>query len=227
MTDSKEGSAGDLEGVRERIEQHQQRVNATHAAIGRYFVEFSRLISHMRNALQDRMRRPEDPPQLISVAFGGSGADQICTAFFALCKEIGGLDENDLTIFKYLRGKLREEIIKPRNDYAHGDWFVEMSRLMQPPGVSNTYVYRQTPSRGVGGGAIHVDAELLNSNTDYLISIGMAISELGMICFDTHPLKREGERLGISEFYVLSGDRNEPKKLTRNGPRSSEIEFGW
>jgi hypothetical protein len=99
-----------------------QHRNEAYRAIGRYVVEFSRLIYHMRNRLEGRLTREDDSRTAAILALSETYAAQIANAFFAVC----GLEDLD-SDEKKIASKLQKEVIKEinrRNDIAHGDWWV-------------------------------------------------------------------------------------------------------
>jgi hypothetical protein len=96
-------------------------------AIGRYFVEFSALVMMMRQAMLFRIARGAEnwaeKYELTQTALGEQTAQPAADAFFAACRKLGNLDQDELEIEKALRLKVDAEI-RRRNLIAHGDWFV-------------------------------------------------------------------------------------------------------
>lgn len=93
-------------------------------ALGRYLVEFSRLVFRMRDAMEQRLQRPDDPPALIQFAFNDVSAAGIGHSFFAMCREVGDLDDEEEKIRELLFAEVVQKAIPERNRIAHGDWWV-------------------------------------------------------------------------------------------------------
>ena len=99
-------------------------------AIGRWFVEFARLVGGMRANMEERLREP-DHPEVAQLIFGAATAKQISDAFFAMCRLIGDFDEAETNVANQLQKAADEEITR-RNNIAHGDWIIGKGNDPQP-----------------------------------------------------------------------------------------------
>ncbi len=95
--------------------------NDAFRAVGRYVVEFSRLVFNMRFAMERRLANED--PTVPALALGELFAGQIADSFFAICQHVGDLDEAETKVAICLKNDVRDEI-KRRNDFAHGDWWI-------------------------------------------------------------------------------------------------------
>ena len=102
-----------------------------HRAIGRYVVEFSMLISDMREGIELALGSEENDPMIAKLALGEAFASQITNSFFAICERKTELDDEE----KQVAIRLKKEVgdaIKDRNDFAHGDREVGSSAFDDP-----------------------------------------------------------------------------------------------
>lgn len=103
------------------VDAREQRDDA-YRAIGRYTVEFSLLVAGMREIIAvhitDEQKR--DAAQLV---LGSLMAQQVADPFFAICRAVGELDQDEQAIEKLLRKRVNEEI-EERNRIMHGDWLI-------------------------------------------------------------------------------------------------------
>src|ERR1700690_851213 len=85
--------------------------NDAHRAIGRYVVQFSRLIWHMRMAMETRLGGMGGRErELAQLAFGGAPAQQIADSFFGMCRLLVEMDKDEEAIEKRLRMQVINEI---------------------------------------------------------------------------------------------------------------------
>lgn len=92
-------------------------------AIGRWLVQFSRLIGAMRANMENRVRRGEDSPELAMLPFAGVPAGLISDSFFGMCRLVGELTDPEENIANQLQKAVGIEI-QTRNKIAHGDWLI-------------------------------------------------------------------------------------------------------
>jgi hypothetical protein len=111
-------------------------------AIGRWFVEFARLVGGMRANMEERLREP-DQPEVAQLIFGAATAKQISDAFFAMCRLIGDFDEAETNVANQLQKAAEEEITR-RNNIAHGDWIIGKGN---DPATAQTALVRVHPNR--------------------------------------------------------------------------------
>src|SRR5689334_18187321 len=90
-----------------------------HRAIGRYVAEFSNLISEMREAIEYLLEG--DDPSIVRLTLGETTASQVANAFFAICEQAAGFDDEEQQVAIRLKKEVTDAI-KARNDFAHGDW---------------------------------------------------------------------------------------------------------
>jgi hypothetical protein len=100
-------------------------VDEAYRAIGHYYVAFASLISLMRQILTEEVAA-ESPKraELARLALAGLEAMRVADAFFAVCRTVGGLADDDLKIEKVLRERHVYKAITRRNEIAHGDWHI-------------------------------------------------------------------------------------------------------
>jgi hypothetical protein len=109
-----------------------------HRKVGRYMAEFSLLVREMRERIQQRFRRPGDPPLLANLLFAGATAEPITIAFFEMCLLLKEHDTDEGKAAIRLRVLVTKEITL-RNDVAHSDWYVGYtSTTGLPDGTAST-----------------------------------------------------------------------------------------
>jgi hypothetical protein len=101
------------------------QVAEAHRAIGHYYVAFSKLIALMREMLAEQVADLDRPARsLADLSLRGLEAMRVVDAFFAPCRLVGGLNDEDLAIEKILRERHVYATITRRNEIAHGDWLI-------------------------------------------------------------------------------------------------------
>src|SRR6188472_2423007 len=113
-------------------------------AVGRWFVEFSRMLIHMRMCMESCLSKSGEP-MLAKLALGEMTADPLANAFFGMCLHATHLDENEEKVAIRLRKEVRDEITR-RNDFAHGDWWVGFGVKEDGTG-GDPSLWRTKPSR--------------------------------------------------------------------------------
>lgn len=113
-----------------KIVHLSEQVDEAYRAIGHYFVAFAHLIALMRQILTEevigtREGGPNVPrAALARLALGGLEAMRVADAFFATCRTIGALDDDDRRIEKVLRERHVYKALTRRNEIAHGEWLI-------------------------------------------------------------------------------------------------------
>jgi hypothetical protein len=186
-------------------------------AVGRYVVEFSRLIFHMRLGVIHELANDRDslPHQL---ALGGSSARQISDAFFAICEYVMISPEADeIRIGRRLQRDVNEEI-KKRNDVAHGDWWVGFGRKESGEG-GDPRLLRVKPSKRAGAfEARDIPVAELDQWSDDLYALRQFVAEYGAIRLNTF----HSRGLRVRDIFVMRDGR-----VVREGPKAadSRVEF--
>lgn len=152
-------------------------------AIGRYMVEFSSLVLHMRFTMSSRLKRADDPPELIELAFGEAPAQGIANSFFAFCRTTTrpAFDSEEEAIERNLRKRVLDEIPR-RNDIAHGDWLMiragsRSEPLIKPELARTKPAHKQGPMTSTP----YSPAEL-DEISDRLSDLTHCIWMFGLIC---------------------------------------------
>jgi hypothetical protein len=102
-----------------------EQVDDAYRAIGHYFVAFSSLIALMRQMLTERVASLDNPAHsLADLSLRGLEAMRVADAFFAMCRVVGALEDQDVTIEGILRKRHVYRTISRRNEIAHGDWLI-------------------------------------------------------------------------------------------------------
>jgi hypothetical protein len=180
-------------------------------AVGRYVVEFSRLIFHMRLAIEGRLRGSESEVVAARV-LSKVGADAIRSNFFALCKESLELIGVEKEIAKRLDSQVRREI-KRRNKFAHSDWWIGFGKIEDGSGGNPTLS---------GSGFLflnEIPTAEIDGFTDTLHELRQQVAEFGDLCLGRWPLKPDLDppaRVG-DVFTYKDG------KIRRDGPLAQSI----
>jgi hypothetical protein len=187
-------------------------------ALGRYIAEFSRLILVIRDLMVERLRKPDDPPQLAALPFGGVTAEPIATAFFGMCRMLMEHDHEEDIAARKLRRAVVDQIER-RNRVAHGDWYIGYwSRTGGPePGDETVeamapWVERLAPGRKAGPWS--VSSEDLDKESEALVRLRTLVHEYGWVCFGRH---RRAKR--VSDVLVVEDEKAE------FGPLASRYEW--
>ncbi len=79
----------------------------------------------MREMLTERVANLDEPARsLADLSMRGLEAMRVADAFFAMCRLVGALKDEDLAIEGILRKRHVYRTITRRNEIAHGDWFI-------------------------------------------------------------------------------------------------------
>jgi hypothetical protein len=109
---------------------YKEQVDNAYRAIGRYVVEFSQLLYHLRTLIAHRL--PTDPATIAFLVLGEAQAQQLANVFFGTCRVVADLDAEEQKVAAWLRNRVNGQI-ELRNEIAHGDWFVDLGRYGQVP----------------------------------------------------------------------------------------------
>jgi hypothetical protein len=109
-----------------KIVRLTRQIDEAYRAIGHYYVAFASLIVLMRQMLTEEIAAEDDPARanLARLAVAGLEAMRVADGFFAMCRTIGDLKDDDLRIEKTLRERHVYKAITRRNEIAHGDWHI-------------------------------------------------------------------------------------------------------
>jgi hypothetical protein len=172
------------------LEWGEQEAEA-HRCVGRYLVEFSVLVADMRTFIEDRLAG--DDPMLARLALGTAFADPITESFFAICDRITDLDEEEQGVSVRLRTRVKDAI-KDRNDFAHGDWKVDMG---------DPSVWRMKPGRKAAPwiATVRPVAEI-DAMSDSLADLRQSVVEFAWLCAEIHPLS-ESKAARVRDVFRL------------------------
>lgn len=177
-------------------------------AIGRYVVEFSRLVMHMRYAIERRLDRGSEQ-RIAPLALGEVAANQITEAFFAICEQVADLEEEEKRVGIRLRKEVRDEI-KRRNDFAHGDWSIGEAAVSDDP-----MLYRVKPGRKAGpADRRELPVAEIDAAADDLYALRQKVAEYGAICLDSFPFALQGDR----PFQIRHAFRMDDHRVVRISP---------
>jgi hypothetical protein len=157
----------------------------TYRALGRYVVEFSRLIFYMRWLIAAEIAGVEDETshERVEIVLGDATAGPITSAFFALCALEKDWDDEERRIAERLENSVLAEITR-RNDYAHGDWWINWGASASNLGPALSRVKpsrRKAPARSWEG----VPAGELDARSDALAALRVLVVEFGLITLRT------------------------------------------
>jgi hypothetical protein len=186
----------------------------TYRALGRYVVEFSRLVFQMRAMVIETL--DSDPPLVAELTLGEANPNQIASVFFGACRVIAnGHEGASKKIETRLMDRVVRDTIERRNDLAHGDWFVEPQDVTK--GCATAVVIRIRPVRKEGAlKTLGVTPNLLDEWADDVSALRAHVTEYGAICIGADPYGREG--IGVADIFDLRG-----KEVVRSGPRAGDF----
>ena len=199
----------------------EEEIDAACRAIGRYIVEFSRLIAEMRISLEGHFFY--DDPDPIKLVLGGAPADQITNAFFAVCEHSVNLDDEERQVAVRLKKEVRDAI-RERNDVAHGDWVSDFES-------GHPVILRTKPGRKAGPWVRKVRTiQQLDDMVDAVAKLADTVREFAWLTLGGHPLeeptgakRKEDPDYGeASEIRVREIFRFQNHRIVRKGPRANE-----
>jgi hypothetical protein len=183
-----------------------------HRAVGRYVVEFSRLIFHMRFAVE-RCLAGEKDIVIARLALGEAAANQVNDSFFAICSYMADLDDDEVRVSRHLKKQVREEI-KRRNDFAHGDWWIGFG-AKEDGAMANPTLWRTKPGRqrqDVFSREIPVPE--IDSYSNGLYVLRQQVAEFGDLCLETWPLAHKyNEPVRVRHVFRV----DQAKEIVRDG----------
>lgn len=95
----------------------------TYRAIGRYVVAFSQMVVAMREILAGHITPERESRLPVDLLASSLTAQQIADPFFAVCRSLVELDDDEEAIARKLQKSVSDEI-EERNAFAHHDWHV-------------------------------------------------------------------------------------------------------
>jgi hypothetical protein len=208
----------------------KRQVSATQAekddayrAIGRWFVEFSRMFFHMRIAIERRLAKDDDPV-IAQVALGYATADQLTTAFFRICEIGTDLDKEEKQICARLRQEVRDET-KRRNDFAHGDWWIGFGSKSDGK-TGDPYLWRTKPGKKDGpSDNKELPVEELDRLSGQVYELRQMVAEVGDICINPDLTAIIwGKPIRIRDVFRYEMP---PGQVVRDGPLAEERRFQY
>jgi hypothetical protein len=213
--------------------KHRHDIDDAYRAIGRYFVQFSRLVAGMRAVIGHRFTgETDDRIELAELAFAGAMAQQVSDSLFAMCRYDGGLSETEKAICDLLQTRVNEQI-EWRNRFAHGDWWISphFSDPLTPELV------RMTPKRREGTPAEltqHPPSEM-DDRSDAILMLRTDTLEFGALALGLRVLVASDGRQRVSNVREYraddvftftpsrSGKHKAKASFERNGPKATEV----
>lgn len=173
-------------------------------AIGRYVVEFSRLVFHMRLAIEENFAGVANQ-KLAARVLSRVPPDGIRRDFFTLCKE-SGLKGGEKDVAKRLEDGVRREVER-RNKFTHSDWWIGF-------GSEDGKAGKPTTSKAGFLALTEYSISELDDFSDRLHALRQQVAEFGDLCLgswalaiDLDPPARVGDIFTVEDGVVC-----------RNGP---------
>lgn len=160
-------------------EQHR---DDGYRALGRYFAEFSELVTIMEMAMVDHLHRQGVEHTVAYLPFGALTADAMTAVFFDMAAKLHDHDDKEQRIAKKLRQTVRDEI-PFRNDAAHGLWVIgggQREGDSDPVPVAPTLL-RTKPGRSAG--ALLVNRTDLDAHADRVKRLQPYVDLYARACF--------------------------------------------
>jgi hypothetical protein len=198
--------------------EHQRQTDDAYRAVGRYVVEFSRLVFHMRFAVARRLTPPGDGPILGEMALGEATADPIANTFFGMCRVTNELDADEQKVASELR-KTVKAAIKNRNDIAHGDWWMGLAAEGAET-IHDPIVIRIRPDRSKGAVDLkQLTVGELDRMSESLAQLRNLVAEFGEICLGPDKETHLPDGVRVSDILVIEDGR-----VVRNGSKASSTD---
>lgn len=183
-----------------------------HRAIGRWMVEFSRLVECMRTSILERLNA--DPGIIADLALGEATANQIASVFFGMCRHLTDLDNDEQKVAARLQTRVVTDEIERRNDIAHGDLWIDPRSFSDWP-EGRVQIIRIRPARKAGPfKTIDVMPDELDKWSESLAALRDLVTEYGYICTGARPYASEGIR--VRDILVMKSG-----EVVREGPRAA------
>lgn len=216
----------------EQKAEWQADIDEAHRSIGRYFVQFSRLVAHMRGMMSQRLViEGDNKVELAELAFGGAMAQQIADAYFAMCRYDGGLSDAEKGVCNLLQSAVNEEI-EWRNRFAHGDWWIN-PHLGDP---AKPELVRMTPRKreGIPAELTHHPPKEMDARSDAMSALHADVAEFGMLALSLRVITVTGGDLRstrreyrVEDIFTYtpgrSGKHKQKATFERNGPKAGEV----
>lgn len=187
--------------------------NDAYRAIGRWFVEFSRLIFHMRHALERRLAGDQDIMVPILV-LGEAPARQIADSFFGVCAYLADFDEAEAKVATRLKNMVVKEI-QQRNNFAHGDWWVGPNPADEGHEIDDPMLWRTKGGQKELPAMKTLPATEIDKLSDGLYELRQYIGEFGDLCMGGWPgAEKVEEEVRVEHVFRI----NEADRLVRDGP---------
>ena len=215
---------------------HDAQTNDAYRAVGRYFVEFSRLIREMRRVMVWRVARGGDTQEhLAELLLGEAMPSGIANAFFGMCRLVGALDEDE----KRVESRLRDDVkaaIQTRNDFAHGDWFVGAPPSLVPhlDAIHDPLLRRTIPNRTEGPTKeLILSVNEMDERTDDLEALARLVMEFGSLALGLAIVRVDAGGTPRSSFGELrvrdilelhgGGKKGPAARVLRTGPMAASV----
>jgi len=192
--------------------------NDAYRAVGRYVVEFSRMVFHMRFNLE-RQADSEGDALVASLLLGRASAQEVRRAFFAVCRSKGNLSSSETKIADRLESGVEREL-KWRNKFAHGDWWVGFGQKKDGSGGDPMLGRPGTLNRGPE--MQELPASTIDEISDRLYALRQQLGEFGDICLGTWPFQHKLDRtVRVADIFSINGTT-----IVRDGPLARAVGIG-
>lgn len=192
----------------------QNERDDAYRAVGRYVVEFSRMIFFMRLGLEGELFGGNRV--LIDQLFEKASADKIRRLFFAVCKDKAKPDKSEKKIVDRLEARVRREV-RRRNEFAHGDWWIGFGRKDDGT-AGDPLVGRLSQTKG---GLKELPVAEIDQISSAVYELRQLVAEFGDICLGHWAVKVSADSPArIGDIFTLTDG-----VILRDGPmiRSSRI----
>jgi hypothetical protein len=195
------------------------QANEAYRAIGRYLYCFSRLVFHMRQGIVGALGAGSTTKRQIGeIAMSSSTAQPIADAFFAICRQFGGLEVAEEAVANILSRQVNEAIVE-RNNIVHGDWWIGFAS-QDATEMDDPVLLRISAARKQGP---FVRRELgptqLDAMSDNLTALRHLVAEFGDLTIGIRRV-HEGER--VSDFLIVDA-----KEVRRSGPKANSSRVSY
>lgn len=192
--------------------------NDAYRAVGRYVVEFSRMIFHMRFNLE-RQADSKGDTLVAPLLLGRASAQEVRRAFFGVCRSEANLDDSESKIADRLESGVEREL-KWRNKFAHGDWWVGFGRKEDGSGGDPMLGRPGAPNRG--SEMQELPADKIDEISDRLYALRQQLGEFGDICLGTWPFQHKLDwTVRVADVFTING-----ATIVRDGPVAQAIGIG-
>lgn len=181
-------------------------------AIGRYLVEFSRLIATMREMITDQITGNSGAreTELMLLCLGEVTAEPIAQTFFAMCRKASELNDYEQKVERVLRDKHVVAEIRRRNAIAHGDWNIPRWGFVSNLTHTATLVRIKASSRDNPFLTEDLTAEKIDQEAARVEALEWMVCEFGCICTNN-----DGTGRRVHEAFEIVGSSNKPRTQFR------------